>query len=319
MHVNGAPECMRFSRFMHGIANHGLNKRLNGNIPKSVDKMMSVTTAFLWGEVHTSHKTPKGILAIETVKFKAPPPMIGPAENQNKNKFSEFHGDKGDGEHSINAMMNFMIVKSPSSYNGIIDRPYDGRPKIHSGAPYKYPRRMPAHQAKKRRTGSGPKQGHPRRSFQASRSSNYEGCSLPQLDLKPSHGKEARWQLADVHAYKGYHQIQMAEEDEEKTAFHMSQGVFCYTKMPFGLKNAGTTYQRLMDKSFKRQKGHNLEKKKYIKDHMEIHHIKQRDGELTEAFMECGRDDERNDSLPLRRGSRSKSISKEGSTNVETP
>ncbi|GKD66644.1 hypothetical protein Tco_1308752 [Tanacetum coccineum] len=40
-------------------------------------------------------KTPKEILAMETVKFKAPPPMIGPAENQNKNKFCEFHRDKG--------------------------------------------------------------------------------------------------------------------------------------------------------------------------------------------------------------------------------
>ena len=42
-------------------------------------------------------------------------------------------------------------------------------------------------------------------------------------------------------AYKGYHQIQMAKEDEEKTAFHTSQGVYCYIKMPFRLKNAGAT------------------------------------------------------------------------------
>ncbi|GJX20785.1 reverse transcriptase domain-containing protein [Tanacetum coccineum] len=60
-------------------------------------------------------------------------------------------------------------------------------------------------------------------------------------------------------AYKGYHQIQMAEEDEEKTAFHTPQGVYCYTKMPFGLKNAGATYQRLMDKAFDIQVGRNLE------------------------------------------------------------
>nr|GEY24888.1 reverse transcriptase domain-containing protein [Tanacetum cinerariifolium]GEY24895.1 reverse transcriptase domain-containing protein [Tanacetum cinerariifolium] len=46
-------------------------------------------------------------------------------------------------------------------------------------------------------------------------------------------------------AYKGYHQIQLTESDEEKTAFHTGQGVYCYTKIPFGLKNAGATYQRL--------------------------------------------------------------------------
>ncbi|GJU74289.1 reverse transcriptase domain-containing protein [Tanacetum coccineum] len=60
-------------------------------------------------------------------------------------------------------------------------------------------------------------------------------------------------------AYKGYHQIQMAESDEEKTAFHTSQGVYCYTKMPFGLKNAGATYQRLVDKAFDSQVGRNME------------------------------------------------------------
>nr|GEU95398.1 reverse transcriptase domain-containing protein [Tanacetum cinerariifolium] len=60
-------------------------------------------------------------------------------------------------------------------------------------------------------------------------------------------------------AYKGYHQIQMAEADEEKTTFHTGHEVYCYTKMPFGLKNAGATYQRLMDKAFKGQVGRNIE------------------------------------------------------------
>nr|GEW88680.1 reverse transcriptase domain-containing protein [Tanacetum cinerariifolium] len=60
-------------------------------------------------------------------------------------------------------------------------------------------------------------------------------------------------------AYKGYHQIQLAEANEKKTAFHMGQGVYCYTKMPFGLKNAGATYQRLVDKAFKGQIGGNIE------------------------------------------------------------
>nr|GFC90291.1 reverse transcriptase domain-containing protein [Tanacetum cinerariifolium] len=62
-----------------------------------------------------------------------------------------------------------------------------------------------------------------------------------------------------LYAYKGYHQIQMAAADEEKTAFHTGQGVYCDTKMPFGPKNDGATYQRLMDKAFENQMGRNIE------------------------------------------------------------
>ncbi|GKE87910.1 reverse transcriptase domain-containing protein [Tanacetum coccineum] len=51
----------------------------------------------------------------------------------------------------------------------------------------------------------------------------------------------------------------MVESDEEKMAFHTNQGVYCYTKMPFGLKNAGATYQRLVDEAFDSQVGRNIE------------------------------------------------------------
>ncbi|GKE46496.1 reverse transcriptase domain-containing protein [Tanacetum coccineum] len=51
----------------------------------------------------------------------------------------------------------------------------------------------------------------------------------------------------------------MEEEDEEKTAFITNQGIFCYIKMPFGLRNAGATYQRLVDKTFHGKIGRNLE------------------------------------------------------------
>ena len=51
----------------------------------------------------------------------------------------------------------------------------------------------------------------------------------------------------------------MEEEDEEKTAFYIEQGTYYYTKMPFGLKNAGATYQRLVDSAFQTQIGLNLE------------------------------------------------------------
>ena len=51
----------------------------------------------------------------------------------------------------------------------------------------------------------------------------------------------------------------MAEEDQEKTAFITSQGLYCYKVMPFRLKNAGATYQRLVNKMFNKQVGRNME------------------------------------------------------------
>ena len=48
--------------------------------------------------------------------------------------------------------------------------------------------------------------------------------------------------LTFMDAFSSYNQIQMAEEDQEKTAFVTSQGLYCYKVMPFGLKNAGATY-----------------------------------------------------------------------------
>ncbi|GJS06798.1 reverse transcriptase domain-containing protein [Tanacetum coccineum] len=56
----------------------------------------------------------------------------------------------------------------------------------------------------------------------------------------------------------------MAEEDENKTTFFTGEGVYYYRKMPFGLKNARATYQRLVDKVFNDQIGRNL--KAYIDD-----------------------------------------------------
>jgi hypothetical protein len=52
--------------------------------------------------------------------------------------------------------------------------------------------------------------------------------------------------LSFLDAYLGYHQISLATNDEEKTSFITLFGIFCYTKMAFGLKNArgGAMYQK---------------------------------------------------------------------------
>ena len=51
-------------------------------------------------------------------------------------------------------------------------------------------------------------------------------------------------------AYSGYNQIPMYPPDQEKTSFLTPKANYCYVVMPFGLKNAGATYQRLMNKVF---------------------------------------------------------------------
>ena len=60
---------------------------------------------------------------------------------------------------------------------------------------------------------------------------------LPKIDqLVDSIVKHKLLIFMDV--FSGYNQIQMAEEDQEKTAFVTSQGLYCYKVMSFGLKNA---------------------------------------------------------------------------------
>jgi hypothetical protein len=70
--------------------------------------------------------------------------------------------------------------------------------------------------------------------------------------------------LSFLDAYLGYHQISIAIDDEEKTAFIMSFGIFCYTKMAFGLKNGGATYQKCVHTALEGQIGWNI--KAYIDD-----------------------------------------------------
>src|ERR1041385_856557 len=65
--------------------------------------------------------------------------------------------------------------------------------------------------------------------------------------------------LSFLDAYSGYNQIRMKEEDEEHTSFITPCGVFCYQTMPFGLKNARATYQRMMQACLRDQISRNVE------------------------------------------------------------
>ncbi|KAI5349454.1 hypothetical protein L3X38_002341 [Prunus dulcis] len=72
---------------------------------------------------------------------------------------------------------------------------------------------------------------------------------LPIIELMvdATTGHEA---LSFMDGSSGYNQIRMSLEDEELTAFHTPKGIYCYKVMPFGLKNAGATYQCAMQKIF---------------------------------------------------------------------
>ncbi|KAJ9547542.1 hypothetical protein OSB04_020085 [Centaurea solstitialis] len=65
--------------------------------------------------------------------------------------------------------------------------------------------------------------------------------------------------LTFMDAYSGYNQILMHTDDQEKTAFMIDKGIYCYKVMPFGLKNAGSTYQRLVNMMFKEHLGQTME------------------------------------------------------------
>jgi hypothetical protein len=65
--------------------------------------------------------------------------------------------------------------------------------------------------------------------------------------------------LSFLDCYSGYHQIALKEEDQIKTAFITPFGAYAYTIMSFGLKNAGATYQRVIQLCLADQLHRNIE------------------------------------------------------------
>jgi hypothetical protein len=81
---------------------------------------------------------------------------------------------------------------------------------------------------------------------------------LPRIDqiVDSTAGCET---LSFFDAYSGYHQIKMKESDQLVTSFITPFGMYCYTTMPFGLRNAGATYQRCMNHVFGEHIGRTVE------------------------------------------------------------
>ena len=99
--------------------------------------------------------------------------------------------------------------------------------------------------------------------------------SLPRIEeLVNAIVGHPRMSFLDV--FRGYHQIPLALDDQEKIAFVIPTGNYHYKVMPFGLKNAGSTYQRMMTRMFEPQLGKNIEvyiddmvvKSKFVSEHM---------------------------------------------------
>ena len=70
--------------------------------------------------------------------------------------------------------------------------------------------------------------------------------------------------MSFLDAFQGYHQITLSLSDQEKIAFRAPNGNYHYRVMPFGLKNMGSTYQRMVTWMFESQIRRNMEA--YIDD-----------------------------------------------------
>ena len=98
--------------------------------------------------------------------------------------------------------------------------------------------------------------------------------------------------LSFMDGFLGYNQIKMYPDNEKHTSYMTPLGVYCYTVMPFGLKNAGVTYQRAMNVIFhehirkivecyvdditvkSRTKGDHIADLKIVFDIMQMHQLK---------------------------------------------
>jgi len=105
---------------------------------------------------------------------------------------------------------------------------------------------------------------------------------LPNIDALVDSASGCKM-LSFLDAFSGYNQIKMHPRDESKRAFMTETSNYCYKVIPFGLKNAGATYQKLMDKVLAPMLGRNVQA--YVDDMMVTSHkTGQHAADLEELF-----------------------------------
>jgi len=105
---------------------------------------------------------------------------------------------------------------------------------------------------------------------------------LPNIDALVDSASSCKM-LSFLDAFSDYNQIKMHPKDESKTTFMTETCSYCYKVMPFGLKNAGATYQRLMDKFLAPMLGRNVQA--YVDDMVVTSHERgQHAADLEELF-----------------------------------
>ena len=81
------------------------------------------------------------------------------------------------------------------------------------------------------------------------RASLKDNYPLPKMD-HILHKVVGASRMSMMDGFSGYNQVAVLPEDQKKTTFTTPWGTFMYARMPFGLINAGATFQRAMDIAF---------------------------------------------------------------------
>ncbi|GJX56497.1 reverse transcriptase domain-containing protein [Tanacetum coccineum] len=239
--VKGAPKCMKISRFMHGITNPELIKRLHDKIPKSVDEMMRVTTAFLRGEVAASNRERKK--SFPSWKQQE----AGQKQNFKKGSFRNQQRPERKQDRFT------LLTKTPKEILALDKGKFKTLP----------PMTTPV----EKRNASKFCEFHGEVGHTTDESADRNLAIQEEVGklveagiIKEVHYHE--WLSNPVMVKKHDDSWRMCVDFKDLNKACPKDGYPLPEidwKMPFGLRNAGATYQRLVDKAFHKQIGRNLE------------------------------------------------------------